>query len=527
MFKAILGFALSRRAIILLGLIVFIGGGLIAYSKLNIEAYPNPAPVILEITAQAAGLSAEEMEKYYTTPREIGLYSTPGIDNIRSTSFYGLSFVRVTFKYGIDYYFAYTQAALSLQQNVQLPGNQVAQIQQSSLVGEIYRYQLVGPPHFGLTNLRTLQDYVVTRRLLTIPGVVQINSWGGTTKQFNVDANLEKLEAYNIAVPQLIAALGNANINVGGREITIGQQSVNIRGIGLIDSGGADDVTKGYRVEDIENVVLTQSGGLPIQIKNVATVSVGYVPRLGIGGRDHDDDIAAAIVVMGRTQHTNDIIPRVQAAVARLNTDGSLPPGVRVVPYYDRSSLVGVTTHTVLHNLVFGCLLVFLIQWIFLGDLRSAIIVGVNIPFALFFSIIVLVLMGEDANLLSVGAVDFGIIIDAAVILVENIFRNLQAPAHQKTQMIEDLHEGTYGDDPTRRATTWTTRLRLIYISALQVDKAILFSTAITIAAFGPLFTMQGVEGQIFGPMARTYGYALAGALIATFTVTPVLSSFL
>jgi heavy metal efflux system protein len=266
-----------------------------------------------------------------------------------------------------------------------------------------------------------LQDYVITRRLLTIPGVVQINSWGGTTKQFNVDADLGKLEAYNVSIPQLITALGNANINVGGREISIGQQSVNIRGVGLVDSGGADDVTKGYKVQDIENVVLSQSSGLPIQVKDVATVSVGYVPRLGIGGRDHEDDVATAIVVMGRTQHTNDIIPRVQAEVERLNKDGSLPPGVKIVPYYDRSSLVAVTTHTVLHNLIFGRLLVFIIQWIFLGDLRSAIIVSANIPFALFFAIIILVLQGEDANLLSLGAVDFGIIVDAAVILMENI----------------------------------------------------------------------------------------------------------
>ena len=170
MLRAVIGFALSRRAIILLGLLVFIAAGLAAYAKLNIEAYPNPAPVILEITAQAAGLSAEEMEKYYTTPMEIGLYSTPGIDNIRSTSFYGLSFVRVTFKYGVDYYFAYTQAALSLQQNVQLPGNQVPQIQQSSLVGEVYRYQVVGPPHFGLTNLRTVQDWIALAAPVDDPG---------------------------------------------------------------------------------------------------------------------------------------------------------------------------------------------------------------------------------------------------------------------------------------------------------------------------------------------------------------------
>jgi multidrug efflux pump subunit AcrB len=218
-----------------------------ARTKLNIEAYPNPAPVILEITAQAAGLSAEEMERYYTIPMEIGLYPTPGIDNIRSESFYGLTFVRVTFRYGLDYFFAYTQAALSLQQNVTLPGNQIPQIQQSSLVGEVYRYQIVGPPHFGLTNLRTVQDRIATRGLFTVTdGVVAVNSWGGTTKQYNVDVDLHKRDAYNVTVPQIISALGNANINVGGREITVGQQSVNIRGIGLFNSGGDDDLTQGW-----------------------------------------------------------------------------------------------------------------------------------------------------------------------------------------------------------------------------------------------------------------------------------------
>jgi heavy metal efflux system protein len=525
--KGILAFGLTRRAIVILGLLVFIGGGLIAFFKLNIEAYPNPAPVILEITAQAPGLSAEEMERYYTKPMEVGIYPTPGIVNIRSTSFYGLSFLSVTFKYGVDYYFAYTQTLNSIAQNVSLPGNQVPQIQQSSLVGEVYRYTVTGPKDFGITNLRTVEDWVVLRRLYTVPGVVQVNSFGGPTKEFEVETDPNKLQAYNVTIPQLVAALGNANVNVGGREVAIGQQSANIRGIGLIDDGGTYDLTQGYRVSDIENIVLGQTNGTPVLVKDVARVYVGYVPRTGIVGKDRDDDVAMAIVVTSRTSHTNEVVPRIAHAVDSINRDGTLPPGVKVVSFYDRMALVGVTTHTVLHNLIFGCLLVFLIQWIFLGDLRSAVIVGVNIPFALFFSIILLVLQGEDANLLSVGAVDFGIIIDAAVILVENIFRNLQAPANQQTQMIEDLHEGTYGDDPTRLGATWTTRLRLIYISALQVDKAILFSTAITIAAFGPLFTMQGVEGQIFGPMARTYGYALAGALIATFTVTPVLSSFL
>jgi cobalt-zinc-cadmium resistance protein CzcA len=532
LFKAILTFCLTRRPVVLLGLMSFVGAGAIAYTKLNIEAYPDPAPVILEITAQAPGLSAEEMEHYYTVPMEIGLYPTPGIDNIRSTSFYGLSFVRITFKYGVDFYFAYTQAALSLQQNVSLPGGLIPTIQQSSLTGEIYRYQVVGPPHFGLTNLRTVQDWIATRRLFTVPGVVADNSWGGTTKQFNVNVDMNKLEAYDLTIQQVISALGNSNINIGGREITVGQQSVNIRGVGLINDGGDYDLTKGYKVDDIKNIVLTQVNGVPVQIKDIADVEVGYVPRLGIAGRDHEDDVAAAIVVMNRTQHTNDVLPRIKDAVATVNSDGSLPPGVKLVPFYDRGSLVSVTTHTVLHNLLFGCVLVFLIQWVFLGDLRSAIVVAANIPFALFFAIILLVMRGEDANLLSVGAIDFGIIVDSAVILVENVLRNFQQPEEARTQLLHDLAEGQLGTDPTSTRNignrqTWTNRLRLILISAMQVDKAILFSRAVTVAAFVPLFTMQGVEGQIFGPMARTYGYALAGALIATFTITPVLTSYL
>ncbi len=529
MLKSILLFSLSRRPIVLLGLLVFVAGGVMAYLKLNVEAYPNPAPVILEITAQAPGFSAEEMERYYTVPMEVGLAATPGVDNIRSTSFYGLSFIRVTFKYGIDYYFAYTQAALSLQQNVSLPNNVSPQIQASSLVGEIFRYQVVGPPHFGLTNLRTVQDWVLQRRLLTVPGVVQVNSWGGATKEFDVEADLHKLEAYNITIPQMVAAIGNANINVGGRTINIGQQSLNIRGVGLIDTGGALDLTQGRRVTDVENIVLTQSNGTPVLVKDVARVKVGVVPRLSKAGRDRQDDVVAAIVVMNRTMQTNDVVARVKAEVEKINRDGSLPPGVKIVPFYDRTSLVDVTTHTVLHNLIFGCLLVFFIQWVFLGDLRSALIVGVNIPFALFFSIILLVMTGESANLLSLGAVDFGIIVDSAVILVENIFHNFQKNKADRSALLEALLEGNERGDSRilEHGYGWTNRLRMIFISVLQVDRAIIFSTMITVAAFLPLFTMEGVEGQIFGPMARTYGYALAGALIATFTITPVLSSFL
>ncbi len=371
---------------------------------------------------------------------------------------------------------------------------------------------------------------MVARRLLTIPGVVQLNAWGGTTKEFHVEIDPAKLEQYQITIPQVVSALGNANINVGGREITIGQQSINIRGVGLIDTGGNDDLVKGDRTQDIEEVVLTQQNGVPIQVKNIGKVTVGYVPRLGIAGRDNNDDVAASIVVMGRTQHTNDILPKVKAEIEKINSDGTLPPGVKVVPYYDRASLVGVTTHTVMHNLVFGCLLVFFIQWIFLGDLRSAIVVAANIPFALFFAIMILVMQGEDANLLSVGAVDFGIIVDSAVILIENVFRNFQLRGADRQTLLQHLFEGYWGPNPTALGTKgdsarWTNRLRMILISALQVDKAVFFTATITVTAFLPLFTMTGVEGQIFGPMARTYAYALTGALFATFTVAPVMAS--
>ncbi|RDI98196.1 AcrB/AcrD/AcrF family protein [Dyella solisilvae] len=517
MFRGLVAFALTRRAIVLMALAAFVVAGLAAYARLNIEAYPNPAPVILEITAQAPGLSAEEMERSYTRPMEVGLATTPGVESIRSTSFYGLSFVRVTFKYGTDYYFDYTQAALALQQNVSLPNNVQPQIQASSLVGEIFRYQLVGPKSTSLTQLRTLQDWVVTRRLLSVPGVAQVVTWGGTTKEYDVQADLAKLQSYGITLPQLVSTLGNANSNVGGRTINIGQQSVNIRGVGLIKD-----------VDDIGNTVLVQSSGTPVLVKDVAKVEVGAVPRLGRAGRDTQDDVVTGIVVMNRTLQTNEVVARVKDEVNKLNSDGSLPAGVKLVPFYDRSNLVAVTTHTVLHNLIFGCLLVFLIQWVFLGDLRSAIIVSANIPVALFFSIIILVLMGDSANLLSLGAVDFGIIVDSAVILIENIFRNFQKSAEEQREILHDAAQGELGVYMRGGATHgWTDRLRLLFVSAMQVDRAILFSSAITVAAFIPLFTMQGVEGQIFNPMARTYAYALSGALIATFTISPVLASLL
>ena len=272
--------------------------------------------------------------------------------------------------------------------------------------------------------------------------------------------------------------------------------------------------------------MLAQSNGVPVKVKDIAKVYIGYVPRLGKAGRDQEDDVVAAIVVMNRTLHTNDVAPRIKAEIEKINTDGTLPPGVKLVPFYDRTTLVTVPPKpcfTTSSSAACWCSSS--------NGFSSAICAALSSSAStfrsrLFFSIIILVLRGEDANLLSVGAVDFGIIVDSAVILVENIFRNCQAAWATRTASAR-----TRGGAIRRRSSgatsTWTDRLRIIFVSALQVDKAVFFSTAVTVAAFVPLFTMQGVEGQIFNPMARTYGYALMGALIATFTVTPVLASYL
>jgi cobalt-zinc-cadmium resistance protein CzcA len=302
-------------------------------------------------------------------------------------------------------------------------------------------------------------------------------------------------------MPQIISAISASNSNVGGRTIAMGEQSVNVRGLGVVSS-----------LEDIGRIVLTQQGGVPVLLSDVAKVQIGFTPRLGIAGRDDKTDVVTGIVLMQKLERTMDVVQRLRAAVARINSDGSLPEGVKIVPFYDRGDLVAITINTVLHNMMFGIALIFLIQWVFLGNLRCALIVSATIPVALFLAVIITVLRGESANLLSVGAIDLGIIVDATVIMMENIYRHLSGHG---PQVVAD------------REASLTEKLNRILTAAIEVDKAIFFSVIITIAAFLPLFTMQGVEGQIFGPMARTYAYALLGAIIATFTVTPVMSSIL
>src|SRR5262249_36451135 len=316
--------------------------------------------------------------------------------------------------YDYTYDEALQQVLNRLSQLTGLPNGVQPQINPVSPIGEIYRYQLTGPPGYSVLDLKTLQDWVLQRRFRAVPGVIDVTGWGGKTKTFELQVDFNKLVAYGVTLPQLIQTLHNSNVNVGGNTVTLGSQAAVVRGVGLIRS-----------VDDLANTMLTQFGGNPVLVRDVAAVVVGNQPRLGIAGKDDDDDIVQGIVLMRRGQQSTPTIRRVTAEVDRINTSGILPPGVQIERIYDRQDLIDVTTHTVLHNMVFGVVLIFLLQWMFLGDLRSAVIVAATIPFALFFAVGIMVLRGESANLLSVGAIDFGLIVDATVIMVERIFRRL------------------------------------------------------------------------------------------------------
>jgi cobalt-zinc-cadmium resistance protein CzcA len=423
---------------------------------------------------------------------------------MRTISLFGLSDVKLQFTYDLTYEEAEQKVLNRLSQLPPMQNQAQPTISPWSPTGEIYRYQLVGLPGYGVMDLKTLQDWVIARRFRAVPGVIDVTGWGGKTKTFDIQIDREKLVAYGLTLPQVLQTLNNSNINVGGNTVNIGQQSAVVRGVGLIRS-----------MADIRNTMLTAANGTPVFLSDIAEIIIGNKPRLGIAGRDEEDDIVQGIVLMRRGQQSLPTIQRVKAEVDKINTSGILPPGVRIERIYDRSDLINLTTHTVLFNLIFGMTLVFFVQWIFLGDLRSAIIVSSTIPFALFFAIGILVLRGESANLLSVGAIDFGLIVDATVIMVENIFRHLAEGSPLNTAGETSLPSGIRG------------KLATIFRAATEVNRAIFFSAAIIIAGFIPLFTLRGVEGHIFGPMAMTYAYALAGALLATFTVVPALSAYL
>ena len=505
--NSIIAYALKQRILMLSLLIGMFVAGVVAFLKLNIEAYPDPVPPLVDIITQSTGQSAEEIERYITIPIEVQMAGIPNVKAIRTISLFGLSDVKLQFTYDFTYQQAEQWVINRLSQLPPLPNGAQPGISPWSPIGEIYRYRVVGPSGYSVTDLKTIEDWILERRFRAVPGVVDVNGWGGKTKTYDVTVNLDRLISYGLTFPQVLSALNNASSNVGGQTIEFGPQAAVVRGVGLIRT-----------MDDVRNSLLTAANGVPVMLKDVATVSVGHLPRLGIAGEDDDDDIVQGIILMRRGEQSLPTLERVKAEIEKINTTGVLPPGVHIDRIYDRTELIKITTRTVMHNMVVGVILIFLVQWIFLGNLRSAVIVATTIPFALFFAVLILIARGESANLLSVGAIDFGLIVDATVIMVENIFRHL---------VESERGEPDYMLHHVRSAVGLRGKFAVIANAAQEVNKAIFFSAAIIIAGFVPLFTLSGVEGHIFGPMARTYAYAIAGGLIATFTISPALSGLL
>src|SRR3984885_13625045 len=507
--NALVSFALRRRVLIVILLVLSLAGGIASFLALNIEAYPDPVPPLVDIVTQNTGQSAEEIERYITIPIEVQMAGIPNVQAIRTISLFGLSDVKVQFTYDFSYDQAEQWVYNRLSQLSGLPNGAQPQISPTSPIGEIFRYRVAAPAGYSVTDLKSIEDWILERRFKAIPGVIDVTGWGGKTKTYEVIVDQRRLLNYGLSIPQVLQALSNANINVGGQTVNIGAQSVVVRGVGLIHS-----------MDDIRRTVIASANGVPVYIGDIAEVHIEHLPRLGIAGLNDDDDIVQGIVLMRRGAQSIPTIRRVEAEVDKLNASGVLPPGVRIERIYDRSDLIRVTTHTVLHNMVAGIVLIFLLQWLFLGNLRSAIIVATTIPFALSFAIGLMVLRGESANLLSVGAIDFGLVVDATVIMVENIFRHLAQAAAHRGHGPSTLHR-------IRVRSGFRGKTGIISVAAAEVSQSIFFAAAIIIAGFVPLFTLSGIEGHIFGPMAKTYAYAIAGGLIATFTIAPALSLIL
>ncbi|UMY15651.1 CusA/CzcA family heavy metal efflux RND transporter [Methylobacterium organophilum] len=499
--NALIAFSLRQRVLVFLLFLMTLGIGYASYTQLNIEAYPDPVPPLVDVITQVPGQSADEIERYITIPLEVQLAGIPNATVVRTISLFGLSDVKIQFNYEFTYQEALQRVLNRLSQLPPLPNGAQPQISPTSPVGEIMRYKLLGPAGFSSTDMKTLQDWVLQRRFKAIPGVVDVTAFGGKAKEYEISVDLARLQSHGMTLVQLVTALNNSSINVGGQTLNVGEQSAVVRGIGLIRD-----------MDDIGDTMLTQVNGVPVLVRDVAEVRVSSAPRLGIVGHDADSDVVEGIVLMSRGGESLPTLKRVEAEIDRINAGGILPPGVKIERIYDRRGLIETTTHTVMHNLVFGVVLVFVVQWLFLGSLRSAIIVAATIPFALGFAITILVLRGDSANLLSLGAIDFGLIVDATVIMVENIFRHCAEPEHGEGQAPPPGLSG---------------RLATIAIAGMEVNRAIFFSATIIIVGFLPLFTLTGVEGHIFGPMAKTYAYALIGGLLATFTVSPALSALI
>jgi len=487
MIQRLVSFALRAPYVVIMAAVGLLIGGLLAYRELNVEAYPNPVPPLVEIIAQPDGMSAEDVERYVTVPLESSLSGIAGIDHIRSQSLFGLTDVKCYFKWGTDYQIA-RQEVINRIQVAQLPDGVKPSLSPANAIGEMFRYELRGKG-YTTQELKSVEDWVLERQFKQVQGVIDVVSFGGETRQYQVGVDPFRLRGQNVTLVQLMTAIQNANKNVGGQRLTVGEQAYTIRGIGLIKT-----------VHDIDDIVIAARNGVPVRVRDVATSEIGSAPRLGIVGHDDNPDIVQGVVLMRYGGQTAKVLKGIHERIELIRDNHLLPPGMEIVPYYDRGDLVKLTTHTVIENLIVGMCLVGLILWLFLGHTRAALITALNIPLALMVAFSGLVLAGTSANLISLGAIDFGIVVDSTVIMMESIFRFF----------------GSHGAGSTRER---------IEAGAREVAVPMSFSTMIIGVAFLPLFTMTGVAGVIFSPMATTYAFAIGGAICLALTLTPALAS--
>lgn len=496
--KKIIAFSLKNKLFIGFATIVLIVWGVIAFRNIPIEAFPDVTNTQITIITQWPGRSAEEVEKFVTVPVEIAMNPVQKKESVRSTTVFGLSVVKVIFEDGVDDAFA-RQQVNNLLRDVELPDGADPDVQPpTGPTGEIFRYTLESKTK-TVRELKTLQDWVIERRLLNVPGVGDVVSFGGEVKTYEITVNPQKLASYDITPLDVSNAISKSNINVGGDVIVDNSQAYVVRGIGLLNNA-----------EEIGNIIVDNINGTPILVKDIASVSVSALPRLGQVGRDKQNDVVEGIIVMRKGENPSEVIKRVQDRIIYLN-EKVLPQDVKINTFYNRSDLIEFATHTVLHNMLEGIIFVTVIVFLFMADWRTTVIVAIVIPLALLFAFICLTLKGMSANLLSMGAIDFGIIIDGAVVMVEGIFVLLDQRAHQMG--MERFNK--------------LSKLGIIKNTGGELGKAIFFSKLIIIAGLLPIFSFQKVEGKMFSPLAWTLGFALLGALILTLTLIPLLSSIL
>jgi len=480
---------LRYRPLMIVVLVAWIVAGFILFLRLDIEAYPDPSPPLVEVITQNPSWSAEEMEQQVTVPEEAALFGIPHLEEVRSISIFGLSDVKMYFSYGSDYYWD-RQEVLNRLQLIQLPAGLSPQLSPWSPVGEIYRYQLYGPA-YSLNELKATQAWFVTREIKQVSGIIDVTSFGGSTRQYIADIDPRKLLQFNVTLPQVVTAVGSSNANAGGNYLTMGSQNVNVRGLGLL-----------HNITEMQNVLITTRNGVPVYLRDVADVKEGFQPRLGQVGINHDNDAVEGIVLLQRGEQSVPALRQLEQKVKALNS-GLLPAGMKIVTLYNRIELIHLTTETVRHVVLMGLVLVTAILIVFLGDIPISLIAALTIPCSLLFAFSLMVLTGRSANLISIGAIDFGILVDASVIVLENIYRRFQA------------------------ATSNTSTLDLVADATAEAVRPVIFSVLVIVIALVPLFTMQGVPGKIFAPMSETYVFALAGALLFAVFLSPILASFM